>query len=165
LGLVSCDNRKDAPKCEEIEGLNGFKSKQGQYNLPYDLNNKYTLKYYPQYEKHRKYTGVIKICENNKVYIYGNYVDGKLNGKVYDFTNDYDAHLSDKYLDFNLFALFRKPKLSSIKTYNNGHLISYKPFKSRYKPIDDIIGILITPFSLFLIFILYKRKRKQQKTS
>ena len=58
LGLVSCDNRKDAPKCEEIKGLKGFKRKDGTYVLPTDLNDRnHIYDNYPQYgnKKYWKY--------------------------------------------------------------------------------------------------------------
>ena len=161
--LFSCDNRADAPKCEEINGLKGFKRKDGYYILPTDLNDKYHIyDNYPQYgdKKFWKYTGIIKLCENNKVIMFGTYLDGKLHGRYYDYENKYNAYISDEYLDFNLFALFRKPKLTRISYYENGYII---PGKGKYfsqSIIHDILGIIITPLSLFLIFILYRRRRK-----
>ena len=92
--------------------------------------------------------------------MYGTYLDGKLHGRYYDYENKYNAYISDEYLDFNLFALFRKPKLTRISYYENGYII---PGKGKYfsqSIIHDILGIIITPLSLFLIFILYRRRRK-----
>lgn len=226
LGLASCDNRKDTPKCEEIKGINGFASKKGDLSLPKDISAGHTRANYPEYKKYENYTGTIKVCDKSGLYQYGNYVNGKLNGKLFTYRID-DIGMFNDFSDFNIFKIFRKPKLVSVATYKNGENIKYISFdnftgKKTYeeiyvdnrfirkyfynngqvghqitiindeentpghvtnnywdkngnkasdwpgisntkKNIFDFIGLTITPFSLFLIFILYKRKKKLKK--
>ena len=224
LGLVSCDNRKDAPKCAEIEGINGFASKKGDLSLPKDISAGHTRTNYPEYKNYENYTGTIKVCDKSGLYQYGNYVNGKLNGKLFTYRVD-DIGMFNDFSDFNILKLFRKPKLTRIDTYKNGKNIKRIQFnnftgKKTYeeiyvgnrfirkhfynngqlghqiteiteknnrqtthnywdeegkkttdwpgisntkKNIFDFIGLTITPFSLFLIFILYKRKKKLKK--
>jgi len=225
LGLVSCDNRKDAPKCEEIKGINGIASKKGDLSLPKDISDAHTRANYPQYKKYENYTGTIKACDKSGLYQYGNYVNGKLNGKLYWYGIGRNGFFKD--VDFNLFKLFSTPKLTRIDTYKNGKIMKSIQFdnftgKKTYEEIYDgnrfirkhfynngqlghqiteindekntpglvtnnywdekgkkttdwpginhtkqnifdFIGLTITPISLFLIFILYKRKKKLKK--
>ena len=253
LGLVSCDNRKDPPKCEEVEGINidSFQSEMlidgGYLRLPIDFSSVHTRENYPEWKKFKNYTGIIKVCDYRGI-DYGNYVNGKLNGNYFRYNWDESGGKLGVFYDLrfiNIFELFRKPKLIKIETFKNGKYISSVQFdyysgkktsekkfiedgeivKKNYKgyydngqlemkkimllnpsfennetPGDywdrsgekisysewkekkvtgtlgeiikykkrnfiDFIGITIIPFSLFLIFILYRRKKKLKKTS
>ena len=138
--LGSCDNREDAPKCDEIEGINGFASKKGDLTLPKDISSGHTRTNYPKYKNYENYTGTIKVCDKSGLYQYGNYVNGKLDGKLYTYNID-DIGMFNDFSDFNILKIFRKPKLVSISTYVNGEnikLIRFDNFtgKKTYESFD-----------------------------
>ena len=103
LGLVSCDNRKSAPKCEEIEG---------------EIGDQRFL------ELNKNYTGIIKKCrEFGKIYRYSEYKNGKLDGEERIY-----SHVSSPFESFNVFDFFISGRLIGVNNYENGVMKSSKSY-------------------------------------